>query len=290
MFINSISSAKLTTDIETNLSHENSYIDNIISLGEDLKTKKKLSESTFNDIYKLSQTEVKKELNTSNTNLNDIDKIIIARSLLNLFLFLYFVCLVIAGFVCYYYKKENGVLTVSVLILLNLPLIVFISAINSSFFFVSADLCDSTYNAIYTNEMPVYNKGIGWFANCHSGKTRNLLYMINDNLYSIYKTDIETYNGNKEGALLEEIKKIIDIKNNNLDPLITCDALYRNLISLEANMCKNGPAYSFKIFELYFWLFLSVIILFWGFNRLVPVVSRKTKEINEKLLAEESAY
>lgn len=114
--------------------------------------------------------------------------------------------------------------------------------------------------------------------------------MINNNFYDLYKSYLDKYNKDKKESDLNSLNEIVVIKNNNLDHLLTCDSLYKSLISIETDICNTGPAYSFNIMHYYFWLFLSVVILFWGINRLVPIINKKTKDLEEKLLAEESNY
>lgn len=224
---------------------------------------------------------VVQENTISSENLEMISDLSVKRNLLNLFLFLYFFILFALAFVFFCLRQEKGILVVSVLILFNLPLLVFIEAINSIFLFVSADICDSVNQSMYGKAFPAYGKGIGWFANCHSSEANTNLFMINNKLYELYQAnkddiDLATY--------------LVKTKNTYLDPIITCDSLYTSLVNIEYDLCKDGPQRAHVVFSIYFWLFLSVMVVFWGINRLVPIASKRMVEYTEKIMSEEVTY
>lgn len=171
-------------------------------------------------------------------------------------------------------------------------MIMFLEMINTNYFFVVSDLCDSINQAIYQNNIPIYGKGLGWMSNCHSTNMRASGYIYNYELYQVYNQIANSINANPTDS--EDLKKLqtemLTTKKQYLDPILACDTLYSTLISNEAEICKLGSNRSYKVFINYFWLMIVVLFVFWGFNRNVPVIRRRLYDLNEKLMAEESAY
>lgn len=233
-----------------------------------------------NDVdFELTEKLLINEVNTNISNLDFVDDMGNKRNLLNLFLIIYIFLLISVSSIFYKFRKEKSLLITSVIILFTLPLVVFIQAINSTYFFILADVCESVNQAIYTNKFPVYGKGLGWFYNCHSTEVQTYLYMINNELADAFKI-----------ANDDQKISIVEMKKQNLDPILTCDSSYNSLVITESRLCKNGPEQSYRILIVYLFLFLSVLFVGWGFNRFVPIVSKWTIEYNERVAAEESTY
>jgi hypothetical protein len=45
-------------------------------------------------------------------------------------------------------------------------MIIFFEGLLASYFFIYSDLCDAVHGAIYENEFPIYNKGLGVLVSC----------------------------------------------------------------------------------------------------------------------------
>lgn len=200
------------------------------------------------------------------------------------------------GFLFYFKNMVRSALAISLLILFTIPLIMFLQVINTNYFFLISDLCDSINQAIYENNMPIYGKGLGWLSHCHSSETKTKGYMYNYDLYKAYtslqtKMDALDDTTSSKYTTYKSIQtSILSVKQANLDPILTCDSVYNSLISNEVNICSSGPEKSYNIFIMYFWLMITVLFLFWAFNRNVMLIKRKIYNIHERLMAEESAY
>ena len=264
-----------------------------------------LNESLIADGFKLEKqtfevfsSELKSESNQSSKNLKKIKKYELARNLLNLFLFIYFIILIGLGFIFFIKNKETSAFVLSILILFTIPMIMFLQAINTYYFFLVSDICDSVNQAIYSSNLPIYGKGLGYIVNCHSPQVLSKGYSYNYELYKISESIdsyIELHKEEKESkAKIEKLeaqkKNILTVKKKYLDTILNCNSMYLNIIGIEDTLCRDGPRYSYNIFTNYFWLMISVLFVFWGFNRNVLVIKRRIYDVNEKLMAEEVDY
>jgi hypothetical protein len=221
------------------------------------------------------------------------------RNVLNTLMFVYLVILICLGFLFYYKKYRTSAFVISILLLFTIPMIMFLEANNINYFFIITDMCDSINQSIYNNKIPIYGKGVGWITNCHSSDLRTKGFAYNYNLYNANQ-EIEKLlvNLNEDPVAnddniyeLERLQNdILKTKKEYLDPILTCDVMYNNIISLEDLICKNGLSYSKTVFTNYFWLMICMLFVFWGFNRNVLLIERYHYDENEKLMAQESSY
>lgn len=214
---------------------------------------------------------------------------------MNLSLFLFYIILISLGFGFYWKQYNNCLLAVSVIFLFTIPIIMAIEAVNCGYFFVVSDLCQSVNDAIYKDKFPVYNKGIGFLMNCNDLETRSAAFSLNYELAQVHKAynDIllDPKADSKQFTLAIKMTDMIqEVKNNNLDPLLTCLPMYMSLVETEYSLCRHSSEISLNLFVNYFWVVLSVLLLSWGFNRMVPLIRRKIFEDQQRLLAEEVDY
>jgi len=239
------------------------------------------------------------EINESSANIDDMKKLEIIRNVLNILLFVYMLILIGLGFLFYYKKFRISAFVISILLLFTIPVIMFLEANNINYYFIITDMCDSINQSIYNNQIPIYGKGLGWITNCHSSDLRTKGFAYNYNLFNANQEiekllgklkEDEVANNNSISDLQYLQKEILKTKKEYLDPILTCDAMYNNIISLEDVICKNGLSYSKIVFTNYFWLMICMLFVFWGFNRNVLLIERFIYDEKEKLMAEESAY
>lgn len=289
-----MSSRNAISTTEKIVSQELDYLPGLKALNTKLSDNNyKYDETNFQKFI----TELEAEVNFSKTNIDKISKLELARNLLNIFLFAYFIILIGLGFIFYVKNKQTAAFVISLLILFTIPMIMFLEIINTNYFFLISDLCDSVNQSIYENKMPIYGKGLGWISSCHSSDVRAKGYMYNYDLFKAYssiQTKIDDLEKQGSTAAVSDLKtlqsNILTEKRANLDPILSCDAVYSTLIKNEVYICKYGPERSYNIFITYFWLMISILFMFWGFNRNVMLIKRRVYEMHEKLMAEESAF
>lgn len=215
------------------------------------------------------------------------------RFYLNVLMFAYMIITVFLGFIFYWKMMERSALVLSFLILIAAPLMFFMQAINSNYFFFVSDYCDSVYQAMYEDKIPIHGVGLGVTNSCHSLEVKSKGFAFNYQLYNIYN-DIEEhmkdYPIEKQESLKELQNQIVKLKGQYLDPILTCEIALTSIKTIESLVCKTGSSNSYHVLMNNFLLMLSVVFVFWGMNRLVPVIKRNLYDLNEKLMAEESEY
>jgi uncharacterized membrane protein len=133
---------------------------------KDLLDTKTLIESTLNltfdeDNIEILKNGLTKYKNTTVAKAKFIDRWEDTRNIYTIVLFVFFLFLYVFAFYGYLRRIPNLLLVVSIILLFSIPMIIFFEGLLASYFFVYSDLCDAVYGAMYQNEFPIYNKGLG---------------------------------------------------------------------------------------------------------------------------------
>ena len=250
----------------------NSFIKKYNSTTEKILPNEKLMKSFFNSLnndLKNEQKNTKNTLNRENT-----------RNLLTIFLYIITIFIFIGSIFFYIIRKEKFLMFLSIFTLFLIPILIIFAGFTSKFYFFYSDLCQSVNGAIYKNEFPVSNKGLGYYINCLDLKTKSNLFSINYQLL-LFKDSIS------DKKIKNESEKII---NNNINPLLNCSLVYNIIPQIEYEFCKNGMKWFSDLITLFLWLMLFVFFLFLAIRRLEILVWIKHVEIEEIMENEEAMY
>jgi hypothetical protein len=99
--------------------------------------------------------------NTTIAKAKFIDKWEDSRNVYTIVLFIFYQFLYVIAIYGFLKRIPNVLLTISIILIFSLPMVIFFEGLLASYFFVYSDLCDAVHGAMYENEFPIYNKGIG---------------------------------------------------------------------------------------------------------------------------------
>ncbi len=101
---------------------------------------------------------------------NIIDNFISYENVRNMYTILFFIFYVLVfglSIFAFLKRRSNWILAFSIILLFTLPFILLYTGLLGSYFFIYSDLCDSVYDAIYKNQIPIYGKGLGYLTSCY---------------------------------------------------------------------------------------------------------------------------
>ena len=141
-------------------------------------------------------------------------------------------------------------------------------------------MCGKVYTAMYENEFPVANQGIGYYINCLERQTKSQLYTINYQMEQVYQSTTEQ-------AVKDKIKPVRD---ENLKSLLGCENVYKVIPAIEGNFCYKGMNWINSIISLLTWVLLILLIFAISINRLEILVWKKKTEIDSMIENLEAIY
>jgi len=234
------------------------------------------NENLMNFFYNSLNNDLKKEQKNTNDALNREN----TRNLLTIFLYIISILIFIGSVIFYMIRKEKFLMYLSLFTLFLIPSLIIFAGYTSKFYFYYSDLCQSVNGAIYKNEFPVANKGLGYYINCLDLKTKSSLFSINYQI-SFFKDSIS------DEIIKKESEKIIE---ENINPLLNCSLVYNIIPQIEEEFCKNGMELFSDLITLFLWLMIFILFLFYSIRRLEILVWVKHVEIEEIMENEEAMY
>ena len=88
------------------------------------------------------------------------------KNMFSVSFFIFYILIIIVVFALIVKKYKEPVIYISNIVLLTIPILIVVSGIISIYFFIYTDFCYSIHSAIYENNFPVYNKGVGKIVSC----------------------------------------------------------------------------------------------------------------------------
>ena len=202
-----------------------------------------------------------------------------ARNVWLILLYVYYLLLLISGYVAFFLKMEKVESVLAILAFFTIPAMIIFEGYNTKFYFFYSDICGTVHGALYEEEFPVANLGLGYYFNCFDKSTKSNLYTINymltqasDEVKAKYQSDIET--------VIEQY----------LEPQFNCKIIYDVVPTLESEFCKNGLEWFYDLvidmtFLCFFTLFLAM-----GLGRLEVLIWKKRTEIESMIMNQEALY
>lgn len=100
------------------------------------------------------------------------------KNMFSVVFFIFYILIIILVVALIIKKYKEPVIYISNIVLLTVPVLIVLSGIVSIYFFIYTDFCYSVHTAIYEDNFPIYNKGIGKIVSCF-----NSVNLIKDFLY-----------------------------------------------------------------------------------------------------------
>ena len=141
-------------------------------------------------------------------------------------------------------------------------------------------MCSKVYSAMYENEFPVANQGLGYYINCLERQTKSQLYTINYQMEQVVQSSTDQ-------AVKAQIKSV---QEDNLKPLLECENVYNVIPKIEGNFCYKGMNWINSIISLLTWVLLILLIFAISINRLEILVWKKKTEIDSMIENLEAIY
>jgi len=88
------------------------------------------------------------------------------KNLFSILLFIIYSCMIILIFYLVMKKNREPVIYLSNIVFCTVPLLIIACGLISIYFFIYSDFCVSIHSAIYNDNFPIYNKGIGKMVSC----------------------------------------------------------------------------------------------------------------------------
>ena len=153
---------------------------------------------------------------------------------MNVIIFLVYAAIIGFAVFAFIMRWKAVIMSLAIFTFLSLTIIVIYAGYNSKYYFYYSDLCSKVYSAMYKNEFPVANQGLGYYVNCLEKKSKSKLYAMNYQL-SLLKNEIKN---NDEFQSI--YKKANDVQDAYLNPLLECKNVYDVVSELEVGFCKEG--------------------------------------------------
>lgn len=206
------------------------------------------------------------------------------RNLMNVIIFLVYAAIIGFAVFAFIMRWKAVIMSLAIFTFLSLTIIVIYAGYNSKYYFYYSDLCSKVYSAMYKNEFPVANQGLGYYVNCLEKNSKSKLYAMNYQM-SLLKNEIKN---NDEFQSI--YKQANDVQETYLKPLLECKNVYDVVTELEDGFCKEGMNWFKRLIELYLWVMLFVFILGVALNRIEILVWKKKVEIDSMVENLEALY
>jgi hypothetical protein len=102
----------------------------------------------------------------TDTNIDVFLEIEEKKNLFSVFFFIFYILIIVLILALIFKKFKEPVIYISNIVLLTIPILIVLSGIVSIYFFIYTDFCYSIHSAIYEDNFPVYDKGIGKIVSC----------------------------------------------------------------------------------------------------------------------------
>lgn len=249
-----------------------------------------------NSVYKFDETNfknltdgVKMYQDNNKERMDFMDSFEGSRNLFNLLIFFFFLLIILISLLCFFKRWPVVLLVLSIVLLFTLPLILFFQGATASYYFVYSDFCDSIHDAMYENQFPVYNKGLGYFLSPFDAKTKATLWTFSWEIdQTLIKLEAEKSKEPVSFAqfqkILEMIKKFTKTRDGGLKDLMQSLHLVKTVEYTENRLCKNGLDWTFSLVKSYTYLFFCILIMAIAVNRMKPLVEKKKNEIEVKFI------
>lgn len=105
------------------------------------------------------------------------------KNTFSVFFFIFYILIIVLVLALILKKFKEPVIFISNIVLVTIPILIVLSGIVSIYFFIYTDFCYSIHSAIYEDNFPVYNKGIGKIVSCFNSvfinfyKNRFFIYL-----------------------------------------------------------------------------------------------------------------
>jgi len=100
------------------------------------------------------------------------------KNMFSVFFFIFYLLIIFLVLALTIKKYKEPVIYMSNLVLLTIPILIVLSGIISIYFFIYTDFCYSIHSAIYENNFPVYNLGIGKIVSCFDSVLEYFLFVF----------------------------------------------------------------------------------------------------------------
>ena len=177
-------------------------------------------------------------------------------------------------------KWQSVLALLAILVLFSISGMIVFEGYITKYYFYYSDMCGKVYTAMYENEFPVANQGIGYYINCLERQTKSQLYTINYQMEQVYQSTTEQ-------AVKDKIKLVQD---ENLKSLLGCENVYKVIPAIEGNFCYKGMNWINSIISLLTWVLLILLIFAISINRLEILVWKKKTEIDSMIENLEAIY
>lgn len=202
------------------------------------------------------------------------------RNTTTILIFVGYLLIIILTLLSFFFKWQIVLMLLSILILFSIPAMCVFDGYTARFYFYYSDLCGKVHSAMYENEFPVANQGLGYYINCLERQTKAQLYSIN---YQLNNASLSTQNN-------ELKEKIANAQETLINPLLQCNNVYTVVTKIESDFCYKGMNWINSIVSLLTWVFIAILVLAIGVDRLEILVWKKKTEIDSMIENLEAIY
>ena len=209
------------------------------------------------------------------------------RSLTTILIFLFYLSVCGMSFYAFFKRKPNFLLFLAMLLLFSIPLLLVFQGLLANYYFFYSDTCQAVHDAIYENQFPVKNDGLGYYVSCFGSDTKASMYSYIYQLESVNSEINRQLAGNNtiDTITLKKLKSMIfDAMNDSLYYLSNCYHVYSSVEYFEERFCASGMKWSNYLISTYSWLILVIFLCSYGINRLKPIVEKKKSDIEVSLI------
>ncbi len=214
------------------------------------------------------------------------------RNLISILIFVAYLIMIGLAFLGFIKRWPKFLLGLSISLMLSIPLLLLFEGMTATYYFVYSDMCESVHSAMYENQFPVYNKGMGYFASCFNATTQSSVYAFNYQLEEINQiaTNKKEESSENYQKYLQLHKDIKETRETVLTPLMECRNVYEIIEKTEEALCKDGMGWANYLLSSYSWLTLIVLLSAIAVNRMKPLVEKKNVEMESMLINEDAIY
>lgn len=271
--------ASLNSSMEQIKSTED-MISPLSSAIEAINNDKTTSIKIDDDLYKQFKSGIDNYVVIANNRTNEAISSENMRNTATILIFTAYLIVIILIFLSFFMKWQSVLALLAILVLFSISGMLVFEGYITKFYFYYSDMCGKVYTAMYENEFPVANQGIGYYINCLERQTKSQLYTINYQMEQVYQSTTEQ-------AVKDKIKQVQD---ENLKSLLGCENVYKVIPEIEEKFCYKGMNWINSIISLLTWVLLILLIFAISINRLEILVWKKKTEIDSMIENLEAIY
>lgn len=132
----------------------------------------------FGETFTKLVLELKDYRNQTNNKIDIFFKWENEKNWFSMILFFFYIIIIMIVLFLIFKKLKDPVVFISNVVFLTIPLLIVISGFICIYFLIYTDFCHSIYSAIYNDDFPVHNKGIGQIVSCFNS-VYIFLFLIN---------------------------------------------------------------------------------------------------------------